>query len=44
MGMTPEQGLRYVFGELHKHLRQSEFKGLPIVVGAHFYAAGAEVC
>ena len=21
MGMTPEQGLRYVFGELHKHLR-----------------------
>lgn len=44
MGMSPEQGLRYVFGELHKHLRQSEFKGLPVVVGAHFYAAGAEVC
>lgn len=44
MGMSAEQGLRYVFGELHKHLRQSEFRGLPVVVGAHFYAAGAEVC
>lgn len=43
-GMTPEQGLRHFFGEMHRSLRHSDFAGLPVVAAAHFYAAGAEVC
>lgn len=44
LGMTPEEGLRYFFDGLHQHINRSEFKGLPIVVAAHFYAAGADIC
>lgn len=43
-GMTPEEGLRFFFAQLHTHLRKSNYKGLPIVVAAHFYAAGADIC
>lgn len=43
-GMTPEEGLRFFFSQLHTRLRKSNYKGLPIVVAAHFYAAGADIC
>lgn len=43
-GMTPEEGLRFFFAQLHARLRKSNYKGLPIVVAAHFYAAGADIC
>lgn len=43
-GMTPEEGLRYYFEQLHKRFRKSGFAGLPVVVAAHFYAAGSDVC
>ncbi len=43
-GMTPKEGLRFFFSQLHARLRKSNYKGLPIVVAAHFYAAGADIC
>lgn len=43
-GMTPEEGLHFFFSQLHARLRKSNYKGLPIVVAAHFYAAGADIC
>lgn len=43
-GMTLEEGLRFFFSQLHARLRKSNYKGLPIVVAAHFYAAGADIC
>lgn len=43
-GMTPEEGLRFFFSQLHARLRKSNYKGLPIVVAAHFYAAEADIC
>lgn len=43
-GMTPEEGLRFFFAQLHARLRKNNYKGLPIVVAAHFYAAGADIC
>lgn len=43
-GMSPEEGLRHFFGGLHKEVRRSPWKGLPVVTAAHFYAAGAEIC
>ena len=43
-GMTPEEGLRFFFSQLHARLRKSNYKGLPIVVAALFYAAGADIC
>lgn len=44
VGMTPEEGLRFFFNGLHKEVRRSAWKGLPIITAAHFYAAGAEIC
>lgn len=43
-GMTPEQGLAFFMDEVHKKLRKSPFKSLPVIVAAHFYAAGADIC
>ena len=43
-GITPEEGLDYFFHHLHKAYAKSEFRGLPVIVAAHFYAAGADVC
>lgn len=40
-GLTPEQGLAAVFAQLHKKFRKSDFSPLPVMVAAHFYAAGA---
>lgn len=42
-GMSPAEGLRYVFRNLQDTLRHSPFRGLPIVAVAHFYATGAEI-
>lgn len=43
-GMSQEDGLRHYFTQMYKRLRKSDFKGLPVIVAAHFYAAGAEIC
>lgn len=43
-GLTPEEGLQHYFEQLHKALKKSDFKGLPVVVAAHFYATGADIC
>ena len=40
-GMTQEEGLRYYFEQLWKHLRKSDFQGLPVIPLAHYYAADA---
>ncbi|MBR1594355.1 MAG: exonuclease SbcCD subunit D [Alloprevotella sp.] len=42
--MSQEEGLRSVFQGMYKSLKKSDFKGLPIVVCAHFYAGGADIC
>lgn len=42
-GLSPEQGIHLYLSHLTKALRASDFRGLPVVVTAHFYAAGAEV-
>ena len=42
-GMTPEEGLRYYFEQLWKHLRKSDFRGLPVIPLAHYYAADARL-
>ena len=43
-GMTVAEGIQYYFENLMHRLRKSEFKGLPVISAAHFYAAGAEIC
>ena len=43
-GMTTEEGTAWFFDRLHKALARTDFKQLPTVVAAHFYAAGACVC
>ena len=43
-GMTPEEGMEYYFKKMQKIFRKSEFKKLPVIAAAHFYAAEAEIC
>ena len=43
-GMTPEEGMEYYFKKLQKTLKKTDFKKLPIIVAAHFYAAQADIC
>ena len=43
-GMSPAEGLEYYFSHLHRSFAHSRFSSLPIVVAAHFYAAGADIC
>ena len=43
-GMSPEQGLNFFFTQLQQKVRKSSFKKLPVIVAAHFYAAGADIC
>lgn len=43
-GMSPTEGLRFFFSEMQRAYRRSEFRNLPLIAAAHFYAAGAEVC
>lgn len=42
-GMSPEEGHRFFFNELAKARKKNDFKNLPVVVAAHFYAVGASV-
>lgn len=44
IGMTPEEGLRYFFKKIQRNLSQTDFKGLPVIAAAHFYAAGSIIC
>lgn len=43
-GMTVAEGLQYYFEQLQHRIQQSDFKQLPVIAVAHFYAAGAEIC
>lgn len=43
-GMSPTEGIQWYIGNMLKKFKKSPFKGLPIVVSAHFYAAGAYIC
>ena len=43
-GLSAEEGLRHFFDSLWRTLKKSDYRGLPVVVAAHFYAAGADIC
>lgn len=43
LGLSQDEGIREAFRQMERELRRSDFRGLPVVVCAHFYAAGAEV-
>ena len=43
-GMTVAEGVQYYFENMMRCLKKTEFKHLPVVAVAHFYAAGAEIC
>ncbi len=43
-GLSVAEGIAWYLDNFCKRLRKSGFKGLPVIVTAHFYAAGAEVC
>ena len=43
-GMTVGEGIQYYFENMMRCLKKTEFKRLPVVAAAHFYAAGAEIC
>lgn len=43
-GLSQTEGIAWFIDNLTKRLRKSDFRGLPVVVAAHFYAAGADVC
>lgn len=43
-GLTQTAGIAWFIDNLTKRLRKSDFRGLPVVIAAHFYAAGADVC
>lgn len=43
-GTSPEEALRLFFKGMAKAQAKSDFKGLPVIVAAHFYASGAEIC
>lgn len=43
-GLTPEQGHAFFFEQMERARRKNEFRHLPLIVAAHFYAAGADVC
>lgn len=42
-GMSVEEGLKYHLEQMDKCHKKSDFKSLPVVVAAHFYAVGAYV-
>lgn len=42
-GYTPEQGLAWFFSGLWTHHKKSQFRSLPVVAAAHFYARGAQL-
>lgn len=42
-GLSQGEGLAWWLDGLCRQLRRTPFRGLPLVVAAHFYAAGAEI-
>ena len=42
-GMSVEEGLKHYLEQMDKYHKKSDFKSLPVVVAAHFYAVGAYV-
>ena len=42
-GMSVAEGLRHVFENLRGTVSHSDFRGLPLIAAAHFYASGAEI-
>lgn len=43
-GLSPAEGLRHWFDRLYRALKKSDYRGLPVVAAAHFYASGADIC
>lgn len=43
-GMSASEGITWYIRNMLKALKKSPFKGLPIIVSAHLYAAGAYIC
>ena len=43
-GMTVAEGIKYYFDNMMRCLKKTEFKNLPVIAAAHFYAAGSEIC
>lgn len=43
-GLTPQKGLECFFSKLHQYHKKSDFRSLPTIAVAHFYAVGADVC
>lgn len=43
-GQTPGEGVRWFLNGISRAYRRTDFKRLPVIVTAHLYAAGAEVC
>jgi len=44
IGLNSTEGLRKIYEQLLHKVKKSEYRGLPIISVAHFYAAGAEIC
>lgn len=42
-GLSAAEGLKHYLQQLDQRLKKSDFRRLPIVVAAHFYATGAEI-
>ena len=43
-GMSASQGLNHYLENIMRRIKKSDFNRLPVIVAAHFYAAGSEVC
>ncbi len=44
IGKSPTEGIAWYLEHFCRALRKSDFNALPVIVAAHFYAAGAEIC
>ena len=42
-GLSAADGLKHYLRQLDQRLKKSDFRKLPVVVAAHFYATGAEI-
>lgn len=42
-GLSVAEGIAWYLKNLRRELERSDFRGLPVVVAAHFYAAGADI-
>lgn len=43
-GLSQGEGIRWFLDHLTSTYRRSDFRGLPVIVAAHFYASGSEIC